>query len=465
MRSSYGPRIRACCDASLTRRDCIISCRKLERGDSKHLILGLVRYSPEGRRHAVPVRGLRWRFAFERACEVPVAGRFVRYLVDLARLPTLMREARQNETRLAGQLAAASKHVNAANRATYGMVAASSQEQRQAIDRLDQAIEQQGLATARMTSWKASAEQRLSAAAVANASAARATLTLETGLGDLTSRVTHIEEDTAGMRRAEEDFARAAAALETGLGSLASRVAHIEEDAAGKRRAEEDFAHAFDELYATFEEQFRGERDDVKGRVAVYVPRLVDAGLGTSEAPVLDLGCGRGEWLEVLKDHGLRARGVDTNRTMLAYCRALGLEVAEADALACLRETPAASLGVVTGFHIVEHLTSALPGVAAEGDGPNTASWRHSPSSKRPIPRTCWSAATRFTSTRRMSIRIPPATLRFFVEAAGLRDVEIVFLHPSPDHERLTAGDQAVETFVNSRFFGPRDYAVIARKA
>ena len=97
--------------------------QKLERGDSKRLILGLIRYSPEGRRHAIPVRGLRWRFAIERGCEVPIAGRFVRFLVDLARLPALMREARQNESRVAGQLAAVNEHAAAANRATYGMAA------------------------------------------------------------------------------------------------------------------------------------------------------------------------------------------------------------------------------------------------------------------------------------------------------------------------------------------------------
>jgi hypothetical protein len=51
------------------------------------------------------------------------------------------------------------------------------------------------------------------------------------------------------------------------------------------------------------------------------------------------------------------------------------------------------------------------------------------------------------------------------MEAAGLRDVELVFLHPSPAHEQLATGDPAVDAFVNSRFFGPRDYAVIAHKA
>ena len=73
---------------------------RLEGGDSKVLILGLVRYSPEGRRHAIPVRGLFWRFALERAAGVPIFGPVVRLFVDFVRLPSLAREARQSEARL-----------------------------------------------------------------------------------------------------------------------------------------------------------------------------------------------------------------------------------------------------------------------------------------------------------------------------------------------------------------------------
>ena len=80
----------------------------------------------------------RWRFALERWCEVPIAGRFVRFLVDLAAVAGVdARGEGENESRVAGQLAAVNEHAAAANRATYGMAAAFSHEQREAIDRLD----------------------------------------------------------------------------------------------------------------------------------------------------------------------------------------------------------------------------------------------------------------------------------------------------------------------------------------
>jgi len=424
--------------------------QRLQRGDSKILILGLIRYSPEGRRLAMRVQGLWWRFLLERACEVPIAGRLIGVVVILARLPTIQKQATQNEGRLAAQLAAVYEHAAATNRATRGMASAALQEQREAIDRFNRALEQQALAVARVASWKTSADERLAAAAAA---AAR-----------MASWKTSADERLAAGAAAHASVARAAKVLETGVADVAARLKRMEDQADDQKRAGEAFAHAFDDLYAAFEEKFRGERDDIKGRVAVYVPRIVDAELGTSDTPVLDLGCGRGEWLEVLKDRGLWARGVDTNRTMLAQCRAMGLDVTEADALAFLTETPAGSLGAVTGFHIVEHLPlpylvsmlketarTLRPGGIAIFETPN--------------PENVLVGSHTFYLDPTHLNPIPPATLKFFIEAAGLHDVELVFLHPSPADERLRTADQAVEAFVNSRFFGPRDYAVIARKA
>ena len=406
--------------------------QKLEYGDSKRLILGLIRYSPEGRRHAIPVRGLRWRFVLERGCEVPIAGRFVRFLVDLARFPALMREARQNESRVAGQLAAVNEHAAAANRQTYGMAAAA----KQALNRMqDQADDQK-----RASEAFAQALKRMEGQTVDQKRASEA----------FAQALKRMEGQADDQKRASEAFARA--------------LKHMEDQKDDQKRASEAFAHEFGEFYAAFEDKFRGERDDVKGRLAVYVPRLVDAELGASGAPVLDLGCGRGEWLELLRDRGLQARGVDTNRAMLARCRARSLDVTEADALASLSETPAASLGVVTGFHIVEHLplpylVSLLKETARTLRSGGIAIF------ETPNPENVLVGSHTFYLDPTHLNPIPPATLKFFIEAAGLRDVEVMFLHPAPAHEWLATGEPAVDAFVNSRFFGPQDYAVIAHKA
>jgi O-antigen chain-terminating methyltransferase len=74
-------------------------------------------------------------------------------------------------------------------------------------------------------------------------------------------------------------------------------------------------------------------------------------------ATALDLGCGRGEWLELLKDHQLSASGIDLDDGMLSACRSRGLNVQTGDAIAHLKSLPADSLSIVSGFHIAEHLS------------------------------------------------------------------------------------------------------------
>src|SRR5207244_9902701 len=119
-------------------------------------------------------------------------------------------------------------------------------------------------------------------------------------------------------------------------------------------------AHLWDAIYLHFEDEFRGTREEIKARVAVYLPKFRDAGAGTEASPILDLGCGRGELLEVLRTEGLVASGVDTNRAAVEQCRQQGLSVELGDAFDVLRKLPEASLGGLAALHVVEHLPFPL---------------------------------------------------------------------------------------------------------
>ena len=85
-------------------------------------------------------------------------------------------------------------------------------------------------------------------------------------------------------------------------------------------------------------------------------PLLSKHEAGTKEAPALDIGCGRGEWLELLKGDGYVGQGVDRNRIMVQQCLELGLTVVEADLVQFLRNQNSNSFGAITGFHVIEHL-------------------------------------------------------------------------------------------------------------
>src|SRR5262249_53939455 len=105
--------------------------------------------------------------------------------------------------------------------------------------------------------------------------------------------------------------------------------------------------------YGRFAERFRGPEDYVKKNIQFYLPKF------QGHAPVLDIGCGRGEFLEMMRDAGIEALGVDLNQQSVAHCRQKGLQVEQADLFAYLRELPDRSLGGVFCAQVIEHLPPA----------------------------------------------------------------------------------------------------------
>ena len=230
--------------------------------------------------------------------------------------------------------------------------------------------------------------------------------------------------------------------------------------------------HLLDAMYVTFEDRFRGDRADIKQRVAVYLPLIEAARVGTPDAPIVDIGCGRGEWLELLKERGLTARGVDLNRIMVNECRERGCEVAEAEALQYLRELPDNCLGAVTGIHIIEHLPLPIlialldeslrvlrPGGLAIFETPN--------------PENLVVGACNFYMDPTHRNPLPPVMVEYLVEARGFVQVEIrrwqqglqdslQFLQAgSPGAAELNPLIQMIK----EHYFAAPDYAVIGHKA
>ena len=221
--------------------------------------------------------------------------------------------------------------------------------------------------------------------------------------------------------------------------------------------------HALDALYMSLEDQFRGSREDIKERLRVYLPTLREDKLGTDEMPVLDVGCGRGEWLELLKEQNLRARGVDVNRVLVGECQRQGLEVIESDVIVYLRTLPDTSVGAVTGFHIIEHLPLEVliklldetvrvlkPGGVAIFETPN--------------PENILVGSYTFYLDPTHRNPLPSAVVQFMAEARGLCHVGIMNLHALEAYRVEEAGLEITKRF-NQYFYGPQDYAVIGWKA
>lgn len=185
--------------------------------------------------------------------------------------------------------------------------------------------------------------------------------------------------------------------------------------------------------YAELERRFRGGPEEIRERIRAYLPRLEGLGRG---APVVDLGCGRGEGLEALAEAGLLPLGVDSCAEMVERCRELGFEAVVEDASAFLAAREPGSLAGILCLHLVEHLEPARlerllplaartlrPGGILVIETPNTLSLMVS-------ARSFWLDPTHVRP-------LHPATLRLWVEEAGLELVEERFLRPFADSERL----------------------------
>jgi ubiquinone/menaquinone biosynthesis C-methylase UbiE len=283
---------------------------------------------------------------------------------------------------------------------------------------------------------------------------------------ELNQRLDEINQRLEGISRALESDRAHAQGLKREIMFQQRRLSRLGEELSTSgntlpKVASDLYDERIDSLYVAFEDVFRGSRDDIKSRLAPYLEQVKIAGAGSPGKPILDIGCGRGEWLELLQEHHLEAYGVDLNSMMVERCKSLGFRVLKADAVGHLRELPDNSLTAITAFHFIEHipfdifvnfLDDALRVLAPGGvlilETPN--------------PETIRVGATTFYYDPTHRNPLPPVPTRFIVEHRGFVDVEIIRLHPVME-ERLQALDENSE-LLNRVLFGPQDYAIIARR-
>ena len=111
-----------------------------------------------------------------------------------------------------------------------------------------------------------------------------------------------------------------------------------------------------DKFYKSFEDKFRGQRSEIKKRLLAYESFLQILKQNNENPAAADLGCGRGEWLEILKQNGFTARGCDVSEEMLKECEKNALEAKKQGAIEFLSELEDSSLALVSAFQLVEHL-------------------------------------------------------------------------------------------------------------
>ena len=211
--------------------------------------------------------------------------------------------------------------------------------------------------------------------------------------------------------------------------------------------------------YFAFESRMRGSTDSIRERQRCYVDDLRAA------APVLDIGCGRGELLGLLREAGVEARGIDADADMAAYARGEGLDVEQADLVEYLGRTPDGSLGGIFMGQVVEHLPGPTLaqslGLAAAKLRPGGVLIAETINPLSPI------ALRNYFADLTHAQPLVPETLELLARQAGFAETEIRFLNEPA--ERLTEPDDPVIAAnvrrLNELLFAPLDYALVARTA
>ncbi len=281
------------------------------------------------------------------------------------------------------------------------------------------------------------------------------------GGNELRERITLIEQRIAAMKRA----------LDAGP---VRRSAEREGESASTTRTV--FTSDLDSVtYVGFEDKFRGSQADIRSRIGDYVPMFASA------SNVLDVGCGRGELLDLLRSRGVAARGIDVNRAMVDICRERGLAVEQADAVSYLGGQADASLGGLIALQVVEHFEPAY--LLRFLELAHHTLQPGAPLVLETINPACWMAFFE-TYIRDLTHQRPlhPDTLRYLVQASGFTSVDVQFRAPVTEGDRLDhvahdttiaahAGLTQVAAVVNAhadklnaRLFSSMDYAVIARR-
>lgn len=225
-------------------------------------------------------------------------------------------------------------------------------------------------------------------------------------------------------------------------------------------------------FYAAFEKKFRGPREEIYRRQSAYLPILEQINIKGLNAPALDVGCGRCEWVELLEKNAIPVLGVDFNEEFVKDGRDKGFNVSFGNAIDYLKSQPDGAFSCITSFHLVEHLLFEDLKVLIE-----EAYRVICPGGllilETPNPENVNVGACNFYFDPTHRAPLPPGLLQFVVSDAGFSDAQIAYVNADclPDPLSYLQRETENALYINSAihllnraFFNAPDYAVIAQK-
>jgi SAM-dependent methyltransferase len=382
-----------------TEREAAICTERLRSGENKSRIACELRYCDEGKNKNQNV-SLRKEFVAYKLMSLPVIGRFIDLLSTVVSLPTLKKvsQARENH-------------------------------QHRLLESLKTDINQKNSQLGELANTVRHHEDNL-----------------ETLQSELTKSQKALASSRARLSLLEQGTLTATAVGHTAAPVVASN-------------------YTDDSLYVAFEEQYRGSPDSIRERLGSYLPVIaetLDSEATLHSRKIVDVGCGRGEWLGLLKDNGFEAIGIDTNIHNISSCNEQGLTALHEDAIEWLSRQESESLGCICAFHVIEHLDfsqlnyfldNALRCLCSGGlillETPN--------------PENLLVGANSFYLDPTHVRPLPPGLMDFLLSYKGFHEVVVDRKHPVAA-DLMIHEDTEVARRCNQLFYEAQDYAVMGLK-
>ncbi|MCX6776175.1 MAG: class I SAM-dependent methyltransferase [Candidatus Micrarchaeota archaeon] len=246
----------------------------------------------------------------------------------------------------------------------------------------------------------------------------------------------------------------------------------VDEQSANLSQTREDKDERADINYLEFENKFRGKEDDIKNKQEFYTKYF------KSRKNVLDIGCGRGEFLELLKEKGVRATGIDNNKGMVYLCRKKGLNVIMSDAVEYLQSIPNSSIDGIFISHVLEHFKpkKIVEFIKLANKKLKNGSYLVIGT---PNPLSFFSLSHFSTDPSHVN-PLNPLLMEFLLSSSGFNEVNVMFHSPTPEELQLkkikenkkmteferefTKVYNANVEKLNSTIYGYQDYTIVGKK-
>ncbi len=222
--------------------------------------------------------------------------------------------------------------------------------------------------------------------------------------------------------------------------------------------------HTLDNFYIQLENNFRGSEDEIKKKQKVHLKLFTNSKVDYQKFPIIDLGSGRGEFVELLTENKLNAIGIDLNEQMVKRMNDKGLKCELGDAIEYLEKSDSKSIGGISGFHIAEHIPfETLARLIAEAHRvlvPGGTLLLETPN-----PENISVGAFTFHYDPSHLKPIPPAIMQFLAKHKGFKKADIIRLAPEMSEKEISnaSKNSSIKNLLR-RVHGPRDYALVAEK-